>query len=333
MNPAEIKDIAVTPEQVAHTAMLFESMGVKKNDGVRFDANETSMFTRSLEYLKAKVYEVLYPAYKARSFVPPSPESAPRGANTITYRVFDMFGMAKLIANYSQDLPRVDVTAAEYTQKVYSIGDSYGFSVQDVASAAMSGIPLDSMRAKMARRAIEAKIDDYIAVGDSALGVKGFTNNTNVTLAVFPNAGLFATLSSAQITENLNHIANLIKTGSKEIFACTDILLDSVSHAVANSMPVGGDNQMTVLRSFMLNHPEIKSVESWTKLSTAGAGGIPRCVAYQKDPEVCCTNIPLEFEQLPPQARGLEFITNCHARIGGVEMHQPLGVVYADVIA
>ena len=53
-------------------------------------------------------------------------------------------------------------------------------------------------------------------------------------------------------------------------------------------------------------------------------------VAYQRDPMVLQLEIPQEFEQFPPQARGLSFVVPCHARIGGVHMHYPLAVAYMD---
>ena len=74
----------------------------------------------------------------------------------------------------------------------------------------------------------------------------------------------------------------------------------------------------------------IKNIVSSIKLETAGAASARRLVAYKKDPNMLQGIIPQEFEQLPPEAVGYETIINCHMRIGGIELYQPLSVCYLD---
>src|SRR5690554_5233059 len=97
----------------------------------RLDSRETAMLARQLEYIKAQTYDVRYPAFKARTFIPVSTE-VPPGAESITYRQWDQYGMAKVIANYADDLPLVDVVAREFTTKVKSLGEAYQYSIQDL---------------------------------------------------------------------------------------------------------------------------------------------------------------------------------------------------------
>ena len=57
------------------------------------------------------------PGMNGLSLVPVSSE-APEWAETVTERIYDMVGMAKVIANYADDLPRADVAMTERAVKV-----------------------------------------------------------------------------------------------------------------------------------------------------------------------------------------------------------------------
>ena len=109
-----------------------------KHGNLRLDAGETAALARQLEHIYAKTYDVKYAELKARRFIPID-TSVDAGAEFFTYRQWDIFGMAKLIANYADDLPRVDTLAREFAAPIKSLGASYGFSIQDMSRAAMSG--------------------------------------------------------------------------------------------------------------------------------------------------------------------------------------------------
>lgn len=84
---------------------------IMASPGTRFDsADEASVFfARELDHVKAQSYDVEYPELTALSLFPQSSEADP-GAETITYYTYDRTGLAKIIDNYSTDLPRADVT-------------------------------------------------------------------------------------------------------------------------------------------------------------------------------------------------------------------------------
>ena len=99
---------------------------------VRFDSVEQAsiFFARELDYIKTQTYDVEHPEMTALSIFPVTSE-VPEGAETFTYYSYDKTGMAAIINNYATDLPRVDVKGEPSTGYVKSIGDSYGYSVQD----------------------------------------------------------------------------------------------------------------------------------------------------------------------------------------------------------
>ena len=112
--------------------------------GMQFDSTQEAsiFFARELDYIKAQSYDVEYPQMTALSMFPISSE-VPEGAETFTYYSYDKIGLAKIINNYATDLPRTDVKGKPTTGYVKSIGDSYGYSVQEMRASRMTGKSLD----------------------------------------------------------------------------------------------------------------------------------------------------------------------------------------------
>jgi hypothetical protein len=312
-----------------HLAMILASLGQ------RFDAGETANFAGALEAVKSKTYDVKYLNLKARDFIPVD-GSIPSGADSFSWKSWDWAGMAKILANYADDLPKVDVLAQENTQGIKSLGDSYAYTVQDIRASAMSGMSLDSKRAAAARRAVENLIEQLAAVGNAAAGLPGFLNNTNVplvTAALGDITGGWDTATASEILEDLHFIVNSVVITTKQTHVPDTLLLPISRYQRIATLTMGGGDNRTVLRVFLENNPYIKNVDQWHYLDTADAAGTgPRAIAYHRNPEVVELVIPQEFEQFPPQAKGLAFEVPCHARFGGVTFYYPLGAVYADGI-
>jgi hypothetical protein len=98
------------------------------------------------------------------------------------------------------------------------------------------------------------------------------------------------------------------------------------------SRPRSSTSDTTILEFFLKNNPWIKNVEVIPEAQGAGAGGTDLCIVYKKDPDKLTLEIPQPFEQFPPQAEGLEFVTACHSRCGGVIIYYPLSICKAEGI-
>ena len=114
------------------------------------DANETAMFTRQLEAIYAQTYDIKYPDNKARMLIPADGRPGP-GAESFTYRQFDIFGEARVIHNYANDFPNAEVQGKEFNQKIKGIGVSYQYTIQDLRAASMAGVPLEERKASAFR--------------------------------------------------------------------------------------------------------------------------------------------------------------------------------------
>lgn len=306
------------------------------------DANETAMFLRSLLYIMPQPYEYKYPAIKYADLFPVN-YSVPTGAKSHAFHQFDEMGNAQLMDNYADDAPNAERVGYEIIGNIFAVRSEYTYTVQDLRSMMMSGIPLDAMKAITARRIIERKCDTLAAVGDTAHGFTGIVNNassTAVTALTKAAGGLkWGSLSGSTITYNAT---------ADEILRDCSALLDGVfvpthgthtpntlvfgtqNWAVINTLRLDQFNMKTVADYLMSALPWVQALEYWPQLDTAGAGSKERVLCCERSRENFEIIIPQEFEQFPPQAQNLAFKIPCHKRFGGVQMRYPLSISYMD---
>lgn len=300
-------------------------------DDIRNDAKFGANLERELEHVRAQTYDVVYPEMKARQLIPVDSSVDP-GAATVTYRQWDTYGAAKIIQDYADDLPMVDALVEEFTHKIKSVGASYGYSIQDLRAAGMSGSNLGSRRARMARRSIEQAIENVACLGNSKAGLGGFAKHANVSLVPVVT-GTWSGATGAEMVGDMNALVNAVVIANKETFIPDTIVLDIASYNrfATTRISTTGDTHTTALQAFLASNPYVTSVMSWNKLALANAAGNgPRAVCYKRDPEVLELVIPQEYEELPAQAKGLMFHVPCHARIGGCVIYYPLAMGYMD---
>lgn len=303
---------------------------------VNLDANETIFFARELEVIKARTYDVVYPELKATSLIPVSFEAGP-GAETITYEQYDQLGAAKIIASYADDLPRVDIKGKQFTSNVRSIGESYGYSIQDIRAAAMAGKPLVARKAIAARRANDQLVNKIAFFGDAEHNLKGFLNAANVPVATVTNDGTSSTTFWAnktpdQILRDMNGAVNAMIDLTKGVEVPNTILLPIKQYTQISTTARSTTSDTTILEFFLKNNPSIKSVEWVNELKGAGTSGTDIMVVYNRSPEKLTLELPQAFEQFPPQERGLEFVVPCHSRCGGVIIYYPLSISISEGI-
>ena len=299
----------------------------------RLDAKFTGVLEKQLEFVKTRTYDIVYPEMKARQIMPVNGDVDP-GAETIVYRQWDMFGMAQIIANYGDDLPLIDAMVEEFSQKVHGLGAAYMWTIQELRRSALANSNLDQRKARGARRAIEQQIDNIAALGNVKAGLNGFAKHPNVPL-VTPTTGTWSGATADQIIVDLNKLVTSIVTATKEAFIPDTLAMDIPSYNLiaTKRLSTTGDTNQTVLSGWLASNPWVKTVGPWHKLDKADASNTgPRLVCYKKSDEVLTLEIPQEFEQLPPQPKGLSFEVPVHARTGGVIVYYPVAMAYMDGI-
>lgn len=310
----------------------------KTATGAVMDSNESTFFLRQLEHIKTQVQEVQYVGLKARKVLPVS-HDAGAGAEYITWRQFDKVGLARLIRDYSDDLPRVDVLGSEFINNpVVGLGASYGYNVQEIRASQMAGgQPLDMRRAAAAQEAILRLEDDLAFFGDARAKLVGFFNAPNSTSVVLPADGagasvLWSTKTADQILRDLNLIVNTIVESTKEVEIPDTMLMPTAAFNIIKQKRIGIDSNATVLSFFLATNGYIKDVEPLVKLTGAGSGGTNRVIVFHRDPMKLTMEVPLDVTSHEPQKDGLEYEVNMESRFGGVLIYKPLSIAIADGI-
>lgn len=295
-------------------------------------SNASVFFARELESIEAKMYEFKKKELKYRELIPVS-NSDSSGANNITYHMFDKVGMAQVIANFADDLPRADVFGKEFTQKVKSLGVAIGFSTQDIRAAAMAGTPLETMKSDAQRRALREKESKIAWNGDADSGLIGFLDNPNIPQVAAPNGAggnsEWSTKTPDEIIADVLAIVTKIREDSKGTFSGDTLLLPIDQWNITAGTPRSSTSDMTILEFLTKpgNTYGLTTID-WLPDELVGAiGGEDIALLYQRDSEVLEQRIPLELQLLPVQERNLEFIINGEARNGGVVVRYPIATV------
>jgi hypothetical protein len=293
------------------------------------------MLENELEAMKSRVYEVRFQELKGRTLVPFNTETD-RGAESIAWEVMDEVGEAKMGASAdSDDIPLVEVSSRKESKLVHNIVSGYRYSINDMWAAAFSGRPLNDRRGRTARRSIERRVDDVVAVGHAEAGIPGLVNHSDVSSTTVDNGDWTASARTyLEIAQDVAKMVGETVDATKDIFRPNTLVIPTGQFIHLATKPVSADNDRTVLNALRDNLRElgITRIESWNRLEGAGADSADRAVLYLRDPEVLEFDMPLDFFQLPPEPRGLGFVVPVMARVAGLTIHHPAAVRYMDGI-
>lgn len=312
---------------------------MERIDSALLEATGSTMFfARQLEHVKTKTYDIRYPnlRFSSGELIPISNDAGP-AAETITYQQWDQTGLAKIVANYADDIPTVNVAGKEFTQKVKSIATSYVYSIQEIRAAQAMGRPLDMKMARAARRANDELVNTLAMLGDVEYGLVGLLTHPNVPDFDVANDGagpsrLWTTKTPALILRDMLRMETEIQNATNGVEAPDTLLLPNDQYALIMATPLSAGSDTTILQFFLANSHSIKTVKPVFELKGKGTGGVDVMIAYRNDPEYLTLEIPQDFEQLPVQERNLTLNIPCHSRFGGVIIYYPLAIVKGEGI-
>lgn len=309
---------------------VIQSLGQRifQQDAVEFGGNSL-FFARQLDYVKATVYARKFPPLNADLLVPDD-TSTPEWAETVTVMSYDSVGMAKIIANYADDLPRADVRGMAQMVTVKTLGDSYGYNINEIRASRATGAGLDTRKADAARRAVDLKIAKIKMVGDPDYGLFGLFTHPNIPEVILPFGGPWDALTGDQIYDNLNTMVftyqqQTLGTHNANFLALAPTAYHSAATKFFNA-PV--TSPVTALALFQSMNPGI-SVRNIIECRGADVTGADVALLYELSSDNLAHNFVMPFSQLPPEARNLEFVTNCLAKSGGVNIYYPLSMLKA----
>jgi hypothetical protein len=286
-------------------------------------------FQRELEYIYARTLEAkVAPPNAFKLFSIDS--SVPEGATSYTQRLMEPTGEATLIANYADDLPRVNVTRKEETRSIRMLGDSYSYSVMDIMAASMSSQPLDQDLGFAAREAIERKHNRLCWFGDQQAGLWGVLAHPYIPRFAFANP-ISSASTATQIIDELNDMINGVNSLSKTTASPNCLVLPPDEYAYINSTPRSPTSDTTIAAYLVANNPFLEMIEQAWECDADQNGGQKLSLAYRKDPMNARYVAPIVFRQLPVERRNLEFVVNNIASSGGFYTPRPLEMVVGEL--
>lgn len=308
---------------------------------LRLDAAESAFFARQLEAVDTELYSQIYPDNIARTLIPTQP-NIPDWARVYTWRTFDKFGKARLVANMADDLPRADISGSEESKVIKPIAASYGWDIFEVKAASKTNTPLDSLKAVAARFAVETEIDSLLALGSTAHNMQGLLTLSNTTTFTPFTKGVGGTswltggvTGDEMARDVFGLVAKIVvamKNAGGAVFQRFQIVMPIEQYSLIAQKRMGDGSDKTVLRFILENSPFVEAITPWHLATGAGGSSTDRMVAYPKNPLVLAGLVPTEFTSLPPEQRNMEYVVNCYATVGGVICRYPVAVGYCDGI-
>ena len=312
----------------------------------RFDSADAAavFFARELDYVKSKSYDKQYPQLTALSLFPKNTEADP-GAETITYYTYDMEGVAKIIDNYSTDLPRADVNGKPNVAFVKSIGVSYGYSAQEMRASRMAGKNLDARKAESAHYQIDAAINRIAWAGDpdhNLLGVLSTGQNVptfSITAGATSGKTSWLEKTADEILADVSAMYAQVSKTTKNVERPDTLVLPTDVYTTL-SMKRVGDTPETVLSYIEKHAPYLKKVEPAAELNADSVDTNPYANAnpasaqavaflFTNDVDKLELNNPMAFLQYPVQVNNLESVVPCEARTAGVIISYPMSALIA----
>jgi len=301
----------------------------------RLDSADVGAFLRQLEDIESQILRIEMPElpFAQGKIVPMVIENKP-WAKTHTYREISHVGQFKLIRNYTNAVPLIDVLFREYTENIYKYGSGYDYSDDDIISVARMNESLDTEKIIGVTEAANQTINELVAFGDPETGMPGFVQHPNAlrSVAAYP---LNDSSTGIQALSVLNYTVNaMIKVTNRIEQPDTLLLPGSVGDYLNDSLLQSGTTTLpkTVLQHFLDKNKYIKNVEFLNELeadalSERGLGDRPIMIAYKRDPRKVQVKIYQTLTFLEPRRKGLDgWLRPAKFKMAGVQLRRPYSV-------
>ncbi len=283
----------------------------------RMDENLALFMARQVDYLKTKAYEVEYAPMSAMTIFPMTSE-IPAEAKNFIYGIYDQVGMAKIIADYSDDLPTVDANYREETGRVYRLGDGFHLSIDEVKIAQRAGINMNDRKSRAARKAIDTKMNDLAWRGDASHQIPSIFDHPNIPRI------LSAGWSDGGVAlGELEKAVSNIKTITKGNHRANRIVIPPSTNTVFTKRADG--TTISLRDYFVSQYPGLTWEEAY-ELEDIDGNGTKAALVFEFDADNLSIEVPEPFNQLAPQAQNLHYKVPCTAKTTGLTVYRPLTI-------
>lgn len=288
------------------------------------DAASTIFFARELEQIKPGSYDVEYAPLSAFKLIPVS-RTTDAGADVVTYTQYDSTGRSKIIANYADDVPLVNVRGKQFSSNIVSLGDGYLISIQDMRASRFANKSVEQRLIQTANEAIQQDMNELAFFGNPHAGVQGWL--TNASIDVQPVAGalaadrLWSGKTGPEMVDDLNEAIAAIMTDTKGREVPDTVAMPIAQFLRIQKTQYTAGTDTTALQFFLENNPGVTVIAA-NELQGA-FGGLDGFVVYTRSERKFWQEVPVAFEMLPPQRENMAYKVICHARYGGVIVAYP----------
>lgn len=300
----------------------FEQNAIKvAMQGMGIDANKLDAHgiwtVNQLTQLLNRQYEQAYPQTGVLELFPVTTELSPVTKN-FEWLEFDGVTSAKIIADYTDDLPTVEAMASEKTGKVFRLGNAWFISIDEIKAGQALGSSLSDRKASLAREGHETLVNDLVFKGSAPHNIVSVFDQPNINrltsaswttpeIAFSELQDLIDTIED--VTLGRHHVTNIVIPPSKR-------------RLLTQKMP---DVTESYLAWFKENYPNV-TITAIAELEDIDGSGTKGVLAYEKDPMNMSIEIPERFNMLPMQPKDLHFKVPCTSKCTGLIVYRPLTI-------
>lgn len=289
------------------------------SDSETVRADQMGIWTkRELTQILKRTYETEYPATAATDLFPVTSE-LDRHTMNFEYLKFDGVAMAKIIADYTDDLPTVDAMSSTETGKVFRMGNAWLISIDEIITGTALNRKLSDRKAVLAREAHATLLNRLVFKGSKPHKILSVFDNPNITRVTSAGWSTDADAASEELTTLLDTVETLTNGRHK----VTNIVLPpSKRRLLYKRMP---ETTKTYLEWFTEQNSGI-TITSISELEDIDGAGTKAILAYEKDPMNMSIEIPEAFNMLPMQPKDLHFKVPCTSKATGLIVYRPLTI-------
>ena len=303
--------------------------------GVAFMISQVSYLEQ--EMYAAKYFDIVFDK------LVPIDTSIPEGASSVTYRSYDGATVGKFLGARADDIPLVSAEAQLHTVPLGYAGVGTKYSLDELRTPAMAGMPIDATQAEIAFRGARQHQQKTVFFGYKSRNMFGLLNHPNVTKT---NSTVnWSTATPDQIIEDVNKAISTVWVNSNQVFLPNTLLIDTERYTALVNKKSSDIAFKSVIDYIETNNLYTKrtgqklTIEPLPHLSAEvlKANGVSnsnkaRMVAYVKDKKCVKAYMPIPPRFVAPQLKNLDVITPMEYKISGTEYIYPTSAIYVDAM-
>lgn len=307
---------------------------------VEANAQAVHFVTNNLQAIQAQIEEILYTDFRLDSFIPLI-TNIPEGARTYSYRVVNKYGQGKFISNSGREANSASVSLQNVPYSLEYGGIIPSWTLEDLRSAAFTGIALDTETVKAGTEGCMDHIEQVGLVGDATFNFTGLTNDPNIPSSA--SAKTIANMTPDEMVKFIQENVSLIIAQTNEVFSRLiktgmTIYLPIAQEALIGDTKLADDASKTVWEYVKVNNQwtrrtgvELK-METVAEMAGAGAGSTDRCLFGFNESRVMEMAMPIQPRIIQTIDTHYGVDTPMEYKVSGLNVKRPTAMLYVDSI-